>query len=691
MPITQANRAIKITSPFKENALLVERLSYTEQLGRPFELQLHLESEDGNLNPDTILGHEVTVSFPLPSGGGKRFFNGYVTEFAQVGYERKLHLYRATVSPWFWFLTRTSDCRIFQQKSIPDIFEEVAKGNGFSGAFKLNLKGTFEKWDYCVQYRETDFNFLSRLLEQEGAYYFFTHADGNHKMVVTNDPNTAEAIKGYDEVPYYPPGASQAQRKRDHLSAWSFARRVQPGVYATTEYDFANPKTRLLSSEPVSRKHGLATFEIFDAPAEIPKMTTAETARIAKIRIEELQSRHMVGSGSGNAAGLSAGSRFKLKEYPRSDLNMEYLVTSVVLTASSGAHTSGKADAAVEFEILVEAADIKAPWRPARITPRPSVQGPQTATVVGPSGEEIHTDKYGRVKLQFHWDRHGKEDENSSCWVSVSQPWASKNWGAVNIPRIGDEVIVAFLEGDPDRPIVIGRTYNGTHMPPYELPTKKTQTVFMSRSSRGGAVENNNEISFEDEKGKELLFLHAEKDQLIEVEHDEKHAVGNDRRKEVKNNETVSIGKNRSESVGGDEMIAIEKNRTESVKQNESVTVAKDQTVTVQGSRTRTVSKDESITIQGNRTEKVSKNEEVTVSENREHTVGKNDTLKVTKKLMIDAGDEVTIKTGSASITMKKDGTITIKGKDISLDGSGKINVKAGGDVAIKGSKVTQN
>jgi type VI secretion system secreted protein VgrG len=687
--ITQTNRAIQVKTPFKDNALLVERMQLIDQLSRPFELQLHLVSEDGKLNPDTILGKDVTVTIP-PMKGGKRHFHGFVTEFSQVGYSRRLHQYRATVSPWLWFLTRTSDCRIFQGKSVPDIFEEVAKGHGFTD-YKLKLKGSFEPFEYCVQYRETDFNFISRLLEQEGIFYYFTHKEGSHLMVLSNDANDAEAISGYGEVPFFPPSAPEAQRERDHLTSWTFSKVVRPGAYVTTEYDFTQPKTRLLQTATISRSHAKSGFEIFDAPAEIPKMTTGETARIARIRVQELQSDHMVARGSGNAAGLATGARFKLTKYPRDDLNIEYLVTSVALTATSDPHVSGGSDGELEFDVQVEAVDVKTPWRPPRLTPRPSVQGPQTAIVVGPSGEEIYTDKYGRVKVQFHWDRHGKEDENSSCWLSVSQPWASKNWGAINIPRIGDEVVVAFLEGDPDRPFVIGRMYNGTHMPPHELPAKKTQTIFMSRSSRGGAVENCNEIRFEDEKGKEELYIHAEKDQLIEVENDEKHEVGHDRKKNVANDETTTIGNNRTETVSNNESITIQKNRTESVGEKESISIGKDQSLTVSGNRVVTVDKDQTTTVTGDRKETVSKGETVQIAKDRKHQVDGNDMLKVGKELLIDAGDSITIKTGSATITMKKDGTITIKGKDITLDGSGKINIKAGGDVIVKGSKVTQN
>jgi type VI secretion system secreted protein VgrG len=311
--------------------------------------------------------------------------------------------------------------------------------------------------------------------------------------------------------------------------------------------------------------------------------------------------------------------------------------------------------------------------------------------VVGPKGEEIHTDEHGRIRVQFHWDRYGELNEASSCFVRVGQMGAGKSWGGIHIPRIGQEVIVSFLEGDPDRPLVIGSVYNGTNKPPFALPANRTQSGVRSRSSLNGTADNCNELRFEDKKGEELVFLHAEKDQTIEVENDESHSVGHDRKKDVKNDETTTVGKNRTESVGENESISVGKDRSESVTGAESITIGKDRSLSIGASSTVSVGKDETISVANNRTDEVGKDEQVTIGKNRAHSVGEKDTLTVGKQLLIDAGEEIVIKAGSASITMKKDGTITIKGKDITLDGDGKINVKAGGDVILKGSKVTQN
>ena len=632
--VTLTHRSVSLKTPYGTDVLLPSMMSGSERLSEPFGYELQALSEKGDLNADDILGKNITLSYQLPTGGGERFFNGVVIEFSQVGFRRRFHEYHLSIRPWYWLLTRTADCRVFQHKSVPDIFEEVVKHYGFTD-YKLKLKGSYQKWDYCVQYRETDFNFLNRLLEQEGIYYFFEHAEGAHTMVLADDASAHSTIKGYDSVPFFPPEKSDAQRKRDHLTAWSFTKTVRTTAYATTDFDFEHPRQSLLSNESITRKHAQASFEVFDYPAELATFSSEESKRIAKLRIQELQAPYALMRGQGNAAGLATGARFKLQEYPRTDLNIEYLIIGTHLSLSSDDFDAGQAGAEVEFSLSLDAIDARTPFRPERHTPKPIVQGAQTAIVVGPSGEEIYTDKHGRVKVQFHWDRYGQSNENSSCWVRVAQVWAGKQWGAIHIPRIGQEVIVSFLEGDPDKPIITGRVYNGDSMPPYDLPANKTQSGIKSRSSKDGAAANFNEIRFEDKKGSEQLFIHAEKNHDIEVENDETHWVGHD--------------------------------------------------------RTRTVDNDETTHIKHDRTETVDNNESITIGENRTTSIGKDDQLTVGKNFVLEAADQVTIKTGSASIIMKKDGTITIKGKDITLDGSGKITVKASGDVAIKGSKVSQN
>jgi type VI secretion system secreted protein VgrG len=478
-------------------------------------------------------------------------------------------------------------------------------------------------------------------------------------------------------------------------------------------------------------------------------------------RGDELQARYQLLHGSSNAQHIETGHVLTLKNHPRDDQNAKYLITGLNVHAHLGGEESG--DSAGGYHCDFSAIPSDQQFRPQRRTPKPFVQGPQTALVVGPSGEEIFTDKYGRVKVQFHWDRYGKKNESSSCWVRVSHPWAGQNYGAIHIPRIGQEVVVDFLEGDPDQPLITGRVYNAEQMPPWELPANATQSGILTRSSKGGAYGKANAIRFEDKSGSEQLWIHAEKNQDIEVENDETHWVGHDRTKTVDhdetthvkhdrtetvdNNEKITIGVNRTEQVGANEDITIGANRTESVGANESITVGANRSKTVGGSETATVALQrthavgvnesiaigaaqeivigaaqvvavgamQTITVGANQSTSVGANQSNSIGANqttnvganrsidvgagqttnvadaRSTSIGKDDTLNVGKNLSITAADSITLTTGSASITMKKDGTITIKGKDITLDGSGKINVKASSDVVIKGSKVLQN
>jgi type VI secretion system secreted protein VgrG len=741
---TQTNRSIVVTSPLGEDVLLFHSMNVNEQLGRLFQFGLDLLSEDPEIKLQDILAQNVTVRYLRPDGE-YRYFNGFVSQFSQAGSHGNLFIYRATLRPWFWFLTRTADCRIFQHKTVPDIIKEVFRDKGFSD-FEDALSGNYHEWENCVQYRETDFNFISRLMEQEGMYYFFKHEDGKHTLVLSDSISAHETVPGYEDVPYYPPEESE-RRERDHIFDWSLNQIIQPGAYVLNDYDFKKPKANLEVKSSVSREHDQAEFEIYDYPGEYKESGDGEG--YVRARIEELQSQHEEVHGEGNVAGLMTGCLFKLINYPREDQNREYLITSASYNLGPQEYESnvGGGGSGSIFSCNFSAIDKQQAFRARRITDKPIVQGPQTATVVGKGGEEIWTDEYGRVKVQFHWDRYGEDNENSSCWIRVSHPWAGKNWGAVAIPRIGQEVIVSFIEGDPDQPIITGRVYNDDNMHPYELPANATQSGVKTRSSKGGSPDNFNELRFEDKKGEEQLYIHAEKNQDNIVENDETTSVGHDRTEDVGNDETITIGNDRTESVGNNETITIGNDRTETVGNNETITIGVDRTESVGSNETVTIGSNRSVTIGSNKSETISINKAETigaakeltigglyqvtvggamnetvalakaqevgaakatvvggnvsetygssqttdVSKDHNETIGENQTIKIGKNLTIDAGDQVVIKTGKASITMKKDGTISIEGKDITIKGSGAINVKASKDIVMKGKKILQN
>jgi type VI secretion system secreted protein VgrG len=620
--------------------LALARLSAVEQISRPFRFDLELRGVDGAgargaADPDSILGQPVSIEVTT-TASEPRYFHGIVTEFAYTGYDERFHLYSAVVRPAFWLLTRRVDCRVLQQKSTPEIFADVCRQAGFND-HKLNLSATYKPWEYRVQYRESDFDFLSRLMEHEGIYYYFEHFKDRHLMVLTDDVGKLKTVSGYEKVPYFPPTAAAAQRERDHLKAWSIAKSFEPAGVAAREFNFETPSSIPSGVSSVAQRSSsdASRFEVFEYPAGASEATAAGVERMAKLRAEQLQASQTIARGDGDAVGLSAGRVFTLENYPRTDLNKKYLITSASCEVRSDAMQSGAGrDGGVQFSVQVEAIDAREPYRPARLTQKPLIQGTQTALVVGGDGEEIDTDKYGRVKVQFHWDRAGKSNRDSSCWVRVAQVWAGKNWGMQFVPRIGQEVVVSFIDGDPDHPLIIGSVYNADQMPPYELPSQQTQSGLKTRSTKNGTAENFNEIRFDDKKDQEAIYVHAEKNMEIVVE----------------NNQTIAIGAEKKDK--GD--------RTTTIHNDDKLTVGNDSTTTVKGKETRTVEKD------------------------RNTTIKENDVTDVKKKYTLEAGDEITLKVGQAQIVMKKDGTIEIAGVKLTINGTQKVEVK-GTQVQVKG------
>lgn len=530
----QTNRSMRLHSPLGEDVLLFRRMTATEHLGRPFEFELDIYSEDHSIKFDQVLGQTMTVELELP-GGGSRHFNGLVARFRHAGTHGRFALYHATLRPWLWFLTRTADCRIFQEKTAPDIIKEVFRDHGFTD-IEDSLSGSYRTWEYCVQYRETDFNFVSRLMEQEGIYYYFKHEMGKHTLVLADSYSAHNSVPNYTKIPYYPPDVHD-RRERDHISSWEMSQEVQPGTYVHTDFNFTRPKANLQAKSSKPRSHAHATEEIYDYPGEYTESGEGQT--YARVRLEELGAQFERLDGAGNARGLAVGHLFELTNYPRSDQNREYLVvaaTHVLLSDEYSATTEAPEE---PYFCSFTAMESHTPYRAPCVTPKPVVQGPQTAMVVGKAGEEIWTDQYGRVKVKFHWDRLSSGDEKSSCWIRVAQIWAGKNWGGMFIPRIGQEVIVDFLEGDPDRPIITGRVYNGDAMPPYGLPDHATRSTVKSNSSKGGGGYN--EIRFEDKKGQEEFFAHAQKDMNV--------VVLNNQTVQVYNNQTIEVTKDLTETV----------------------------------------------------------------------------------------------------------------------------------------------
>jgi type VI secretion system secreted protein VgrG len=687
-----------------------------ETVSRPFAHDIELLSENDQIPLEDVLG--ATLGLELVVADRKlRHIHGHVTRFAYAGTQGSFARYRVRLEPWLVLLGRTRDQRIFQEKSVVEIVEQIFDEHG--GAFVNRLNASYPSREYCVQYGETDLAFVERLLEEEGIFYFFEHAEGRHELVLIDDVATSTAADGYAEVPYFPED-DLARRDRDHLFDWESALVICPGATVMRSYDFTKPTADLEVRERDPRDHAAAEGEVFAFPDRYHDTERGRT--LARIRLEECQAEHARLIGHGTAAGLAAGARFKLTGYPRRDQNREYFIAEVAHEIRADALRSGKETPEDEpYRCRIEVQPLDRPFRPLRRHARPLVAGPETAVVTGPAGEEIHTDEHSRVKVQFHWDREGAKDENSSCWIRVSQAWAGPGFGAIVIPRIGQEVVVDFLHGDPDQPLITGRVYNGLAQPPYALPANKTQSGLKSNSSKGGG--GSNELRFEDKKGAEEVYLHAEKDENIRVEndktesvgHDEAIEIGNDRTESVGHDETLSVGNNRSRqvavdetvAVGGNQTVTIGMNRSDTVSANETRTVALAQQQSVGGLRNVSVGAaqshqvgasdswvvgaNRSVAIGQSQTTRVGKDRSANIGSNESLDVGQDASFSIGKKLSITAGDEITLTTGKASITMKKDGTIVIKGKDLKIEGSGKIDVKASKNVTMKGQKILQN
>ncbi|WP_434627047.1 type VI secretion system tip protein VgrG [Pseudomonas sp. Z1-29] len=562
MLFNQASRLAKITSPLGPEVLLLKDMGGGEELGRLFNYELQLHSLDNAIDLNQVLGKPMCVSVQL-DGGGERHFHGIVARFSQNIDQGQFASYQATLRPWLWLLTRTSDCRIFQNLTVPQIIKQVFRDLGFSD-FEDALSRPYREWEYCVQYRETSFDFVSRLMEQEGIYYFFRHEQGRHVLVLADAYGAHTQAPGYASVPYYP--KNEQQRERDHIHDWHLAQEVQPGSLELNDYDFQRPSAHIDVRAAMPRPHAAGDYPLYDYPGTYVQSEDGE--HYARTRIEALQTLHEQVELAGNARGLGSGHLFSLTGFSRQDQNREYLIVGARYYLSQESGESGVGAPSAQFESSLTCIDAQQSFRPMAITHRPIVKGPQTALVVGPKGEEIWTDQFGRVKVHFYWDRHDQSNENSSCWIRVSQSWAGKNWGSMQIPRIGQEVIVSFLEGDPDRPIITGRVYNAEQTVPYDLPENATQSGMKSRSSKGGTPANFNEIRMEDKKGAEQLYIHAERNQDIVVEVDESHSVGHDRTKSIGHDETVIIGNNRLRIVKQEDILSVGQRKTDSISQS---------------------------------------------------------------------------------------------------------------------------
>jgi type VI secretion system secreted protein VgrG len=714
MPKTQANTFVSVSTPLGSDVLLLETLSGVESISRPFHFELGLLSEDPEIDFTKIVGQPITITLDLHGANEPRYLHGHIRSFTQLRNRDGFAHYRAELVPWLWFLTQTTDCRIFQNKSVDEIIEQVCQDLGHRD-LRSDLSGSYAKLEYCVQYRETDFAFVSRLMEHFGISYFFEHKKDKHVLVLVDSPAKFPECPGQKKARY-----KEDDRVTDLLADpgiitdLQLRQEVHSGKISYRDHNFERPPQTLEVAAKGTIKVDYASYEQYDYPGKYLVRDQGES--LAKLRMQSLEARHLMISGSSTCRPFLPGYTFELTEHPRPDANTKYLLLSVRHDLCAGGYTKDVATYTNCFVCI----PAKAQLRPERLTPKPRVEGPQTAVVVGESGEEIYTDKHGRIKVQFFWDRQGKQDQESSCWVRVSQGWSGKGWGAMFIPRIGMEVIVDFLEGDPDQPLVTGAVYNAQQTPPYPLPAERSKSTIKTNSYKGDGF---NELRFEDKSGSEEIFVHAQKDQNEVILHDHTTDVGNDQTlkvghdqsETVGNNQTVGVGNDQSITVGHDQTVQIDNDQNTSVSGHMMVTISKTLTETVGINYAETVGmameltvgasfaetvgisknvnigKSLSESIGASHSESINDNLTVEAGKNIQLTAGKQITEKSGKELTLDAGtkvvivaaDEISLKTGSASIVLKKSGDISISGA--------KITVKASGDLVLKGSKIAQN
>ena len=715
----QTNRLLRLKFPHDDGpaeALMVaNRLEAKESLSRDFEFQVEVLSDDPDLPLKALMGKLVTIEL-VRDDGSLRYFNGHVFDFRFVKNDGGFAYYQMLLLPWMAFLRRRRDNYLFHRKTVREQTELIFADYDMADWAPRHLGPDPQMTDAC-QFSETDHNYLHRRWEALGWHYWYEHRADGHTLVLCGDSTQAEPCDGPGSMSWE--GTTGVRR----CGLWTFggARSVASTVVAASSFDFKQPRAMHASAPSMNQQGQLTRMEVYDYAGAYGFANQQAGDDWVLRRMEEIEAAAKHFEATGDEDHGQCGRSFVLQGHQdllkRMDEpeDVEFLITDIHHEASNNyeAQQTTEADYRCRFNSLRK----KIPWRPGRghHSTEPKIYGLQTAIVVGPPGEEIHTDEYGRVRVQFHWDREGQFDDKSSAWVRVASTWAGSNFGFMAVPRIGQEVIVQWLDGNPDRPLVTGRVYNQDNMPPWELPANKTQTGMLSRSTTGGGYDNANALRFEDKKGQEEVWLHAEKDQRIEVENCESHSVGVDRSKTIGHDETVSVGNNRTESVGINETISIGADRKEDVGANETISIGIN--------RTETVGANETITVGANRSKTVGQNEEDAIGESWSIQVGKfktetialaamqnvglgkmvnigaaynlnvgglmatvvgaqrtdatalNHGVTVGQSFTLSAGDAIELRCGASVLRMDSSGKVTIQGTEFLFDASGPVQI----------------
>lgn len=542
-------RLVDVVTPLGDK-LWFRQMSGTEALSTLFDFDVTFHSDKKEIKAKTMLGLGVTLKVETQDLG-VRHFNGICTRFSSGGKEGDHYVYTAKLRPWLWLASRRSDCKIFQNKTVPQIIDDVLKDSGeYDFPIKQNLIKTYREWEYCVQYQETDLNFVMRLMEHEGIYFYFKHDDGVHTLTLVDDMSRHLPMPERPTIIYSGVGAAAVERE-EHFDSWHLREEVDSGEYGSDDYDFMKPNANLKTANASPMGHAEDGRQRYEWPGGY--IVHSDGDQYARVRMETLVAEQERALGHCSLRTMAPGYTFNLERCPQREQNREYLaVAATYFFRDNVRRTVGSGDGDVTWGISVTSQPTAIPYRPQLLTPKPRTHGPQTALVVGPHGQEIHTEKYGRVKVQFHWDRVGQNNQHSSCFIRVGTPLAGGKWGMIQVPRIGQEVIVDFLCGDPDQPIIIGSVYNEAQPVPYELPKYEAFSTWKSHSTPGGNPNDYNELRFDDRIGKEQVFIRAQKRMDVRVKQNQYVTVQASRNLIVGGGDAQSVGGSRDVKVKGD-------------------------------------------------------------------------------------------------------------------------------------------
>ncbi|MCX7424397.1 MAG: type VI secretion system tip protein TssI/VgrG [Planctomycetia bacterium] len=665
-----------------------------EEISRLFSFSLEMLAEQDNVQPKDLLGKAISFSFQ-DATNEPRWFHGYVSRFSAGGGETGKRRFHAEVVPWLWFLTRTADCRIFANQKVPDILQAVFGDldSAIKHPVQPKLGSGYRQWTYCVQYRETDFNFVSRLMEQEGIFYYFEHGQSEHTLVLCDKAgdykNTGKTVK-------YEYSISAGEAQSESVTSWEHEYEFIPGRYAETDYEFEklpprgqrHPDNALDSSSPAKGEPNEFIkpdkYEIFDYPGEYEQKSEGD--RYTERRMEEEEVAYDVAAGSSLCEYFTPGAKFTLDEHPSSGENGEYLITTINHSAADSAFNEGLGETYSNTFRCIPAA---VTFRPRRQTPKPSIQGSQTAVVIGPKGKEIHVDKHGRVQVQFFWDRYGTRYQGGQVtpvWIRVGQIIAGKNWGAMFIPRVGQEVIVSFLEGDPDRPIITGVVYNGEQTPPYNPEDFPTRSYIKTNSSLGG--DGYNEIRFEDEKDKEQIFIHAERNMDVRVKNQSLSRIISDRHQIIGWEKDGSKGGDQREMVYKDKHLKVHNNHTEHIGGNMKLLVGGidgdgNQDIVIKKDKKELIEGENHVHVKKDRKEKVDLNQSLTVGLAQQEKVGTKHALEAGQEIHLKAGMKVVIEAGLQLTIKGPGGFVDIGPAGVTIQGTPLVLINSGGAAGV--------